>query len=275
MKGLMPEDIGWTLIFMVVIAALAIIGVFMFIKVAFFGEQLSYTVQFLSVESRPYTLAEVMAHTKIDDRTILEQSIESMTAGSLEGASATDFPGNLKSFVNAFGLRNYYVSVGNGNEIMRIESTEFKCGANKEGWCTHRRIAGENCDVGRIEIDGNGDCNLLQVCCKYDPAAYATISQKSVLNCGNERGVCSEGRKLTTWIGVLPPLPIRTGPFCDTGQIYFGKPAECRNANRGETRICCAPKTEEIQVASGTLSRATVPLLYKIQVYGTLEVSAK
>lgn len=274
MKGLsMPEDLGMTIVFLLLLAGMTIMVflVYIQIKFPFFTSEnpISYSIDFVSIANKPYTLTEVLSQARFGDRSFLEQAIESTAAGSLDDAQATDLPGQVSDFVKTYGL-SYSISIKDGEEIMKAESGEFKCGENGAGWCTYKKST-ENCDVGRVEIDSKGACDLSQVCCKNDIQAYAARGRHSVTRCMSI-GVCSEGRKITNWYGTFPFL-YRTsiGPFCDAGQVYLGTPSACT----GDTKVCCAPADEETLTQMGLTNKVTVPLLYKPNIAGKLEVTAK
>lgn len=279
-KGLsMPEDIGMTLVFLILIVIMILMGLFVFIKLKFpafedgqltRGQLISYSIDFVSIANRPFVIAEVLSHVQLEDRQLFEQAVESAAAGSLEGASATNLPAALSAFMRPYELRDYSIAIKRDDlEITRVESVELRCGTDRDGWCTYRKW-GSNCDVGYVEVDDSGACGLLQVCCKYNKEEYArTVNKYAVVSCGNGIGVCSEGMNIP-----YKSIPSRGGPICDIGQISLGKLSECKGMNAGKTRLCCVPKTEENEIKTDLKIRAVVPLLYKNLVYGTLEVTA-
>jgi len=257
MKGLsMPEDIGMTLILLVVVIMMVVMVFFIYIEVflKMGSSQSAYSIAFVSIANKPYLITEVLAHTKLGDRQVFEQAIEIATTGSAQNAGAADLPENLTDFMKVYGTREYYISIkSNDMEVMNADSNEYKCGADNEGWCSNK------CDVGRVEINDNGNCWFWQSCCKEDKVAYAsTVNNYPVVTCGGGRGVCSEG--------VKPLFQRRT---CAQNRLDIGT-QECT----GATPICCAPKTEENQIAVGNAVKVSVPLLYKLN-YGILEVSVK
>lgn len=284
-KGLaMPEEVGMTLVLIVVAMIMIVLVVFTYIQVRLpvlsSGKPVAYSIDFVSIANMPFMLAEVLTQIKLGDRQLLEQSIESSVAGGLEEASATGLPANISYLMNTFGLRNYRISIIRDNrEIITVDNTENKCGDNKEGWC----VFGD-CDVGRVAIaPGKNICPLGDLenkgqaawtkCCKEDRQAYATtVNKYRVIGCANEKGVCSAGvRPLEPDLASLQLFAPR--PYCTQNRIDLGLATECVGVNDGKTRVCCAPKTEANEIELQTLTRAAVPLLYKVQVYGTLEVT--
>ena len=280
MKGLsMPEDIGWTLVFILVLEIFVIILTLLWIEISLPGFNtgpVAYSVEFVQLYSKPFMLAEVLAHTKFDDRQLLEQAIEVSAVNSLEGAGATRLPVTVASFVDTYKFRNYYISINRDNkEIVNIQSTQSKCGDNLDGWCVFP-ISGIGCDVGRVEISqGTNECtSKLQLCCKEDARTYASTvgAQKgiAVVSCGpNQEGVCSTGIK-PTWAIFSNPTE------CTQARVNLGNRPECvnANANGGNTLVCCAPLTEETLTPEGKTTKSTTPLLFKDR-FGTLEVTAK
>lgn len=283
-KGLaMPEEVGMTLVLLVVAMVMIVILIFTYIQVRLpvlsSGNPVGYSIDFVSIANRPFMLAEVLSRIHVGDRTLLEQATESAVTGSLEGAAATELPGQVTSLMKSYDMRNYRITIiRDGNTILDVDNTELKCGENKEGWC----VFGD-CDVGRVEIaQGTNACaSAWAKCCKEDVNAYVAAGAKckngeqcNVIKCANEKGVCSEGvRPLDP--GIYPLRLYATKPHCSQNRIDLGLAAECAGTNNGKTRVCCAPKTEANEVEAQVLTKATVPLLYKIQLYGTLEVTGR
>lgn len=271
----MPEDIGMTLIFLIIIMVMIIMAVFIFLRMKIpvlngqldTGQLISYSIDFVSIANKPFLLSEVLSHAKLGDRQLLETSIEAAAAGSLHDASADSLEPDLYNFVKPYNLKNYYISINSGGEIAKIQSTEFKCGDNFEGWCVL-----DGCDVGRVEINGMNKCvSQWQKCCKEDPMEYArTVNKFPVVTCENGKGICSEGTK-----SVLVDF---NKPHCTQNRVDLGVQPECDgviDANGNKATVCCAPKTEENEISNNVAAKAIVPLLYKNLVYGTLEVTVR
>src|SRR3989338_1510451 len=274
MKGLsMPEDIGMTLILLVVVMVMIVLGVFIYLRFTLgVGEQIQYSIDFVSIQNKPFMVTEVLSHVQFGDRQLLEQAIETSAVSSVQKANTVGLPGDLNSFMKSYDLTQYYISVKRDtNEVMSMDSSESKCGENNEGWCVWPLVYGESCDVGRIEIDDKGLCNPLQLCCKHDLTAYVQLPDHSnIVPCGSG-GVCSWGQRYVTWWN---PLSLFNKRYCRQGQIYLGQPPECDGANGGATEVCCAPQTEETLLSACMAMKAVVPLLYKDR-YGTMEVTVK
>lgn len=290
MKGLEIADAFWTLIFFIVIMVLVILGVFIWLQIHLplfsTADPISYSIEFVHVANKPYLLTEVLAHTRLGDRQVLEQAIESI-ASSLENAQATDLPSDLEYYVKNYNLKEYYISISrpiaSGQEtLLSVESIETKCGNNVgtneklEGWCVF-----SECGVGRIEINQPkvGCISAYQKCCKdvtiEEYAANKRPNDYPAYSCGPQgEGVCSEGVR-PAWASVYE---LFWGTYyayeCEQNRIDLGNPPECRDVNNGNTRACCVPKTEEKEVDTGLATRVVVPLLYK-DFFGTLEVTAR
>lgn len=276
MKGLNISDTFWTLIFAVFLSVMIILGVFIWLQITvpFFStaEPISYSIEFVHVVNQPFLLAEVLGHTKFDDRQFLEESIETM-ATSLNGAQAANLPGDLTQYMKNYNLKEYKISISrDSNELMSVESIRSKCGDdanNPEGWCVFG-----SCGVGRAEINPSAlKCNAWQKCCKED---RTTGNGYNVVSCGPRgEGVCSAGSR-PFYAGAYQRFwGVQYKYDCEQNRIDLGNPPECANANvnNGNTRACCAPQTEENQVHAGLAVKAVVPLLYKNS-KGTLEVTA-
>jgi hypothetical protein len=268
MKGQdMPESIGITLVFLVIFVGLVVVAFLVYVKlnISSSGDPIAYSVDFVSIATKPYVLAEILTHVKIEDRQVLEHSIEIMSTSVLENAQSEKLPKNMRNLVSQFEFKTYRMAIErDGVEIMSAEKGEQKCGENNAGWCVD---AFTGCDVGRIKIDAKGACRLLEVCCKAD-ASYSALAK---IPCSDNQGVCSEGETTTTFVaGVF----YRYGPFCTAGQIYLGDPKECKDANNGKTPICCAERTDELAAEKGLTAQAVIPLLFRDK-SGQLEVEAK
>lgn len=272
MKGQeLPESIGWTLIFLVLLVGLIMIAFLAYLNLNIKGfmstNQIAYSADFVSIANTPYMLSDVMTHIQLGDRQILEQSTEAMMTGSLSSAQANSLTNDVNNFMNGYEFKNYRVALMRGDdELMTARKGETKCGDNGAGWCVPR---GFGCDVGRIKIDGK-ECSLTEVCCKPDQSYSGEYTK---LPCMNNDGVCSEGETTRTF-SFMPPMYISYGPFCQSGQVQLGQPAECKQINNGKTPLCCAERTEKIAVETGLVTRVIIPLLYK-NTFGQLEVEAK
>lgn len=273
MKGSsLVEDIGWTLIVLVVFEILAVIALFLYvqiqIKTPFFSstDPIAYSIDFLEIYNKPYMLTEVLANVKIKDRQMLEQAIEVSVANSLNGASAPNLPDDLAVFLNKYQFDDYQVLINRENrEVSDIENAGRRCGDNLEGWCV-LPSAGVGCDVGRVQIiQGDNICAPSRICCKEDIPAYKALNTGlDVVLCGSNRGVCSGT--------VINPSGDQGGPIylCEDKREKI-ETNSCLGTNGGKTPVCCAPFLEKTPTQT---TKGRVPLLYK-QTFGTLEVTAK
>src|SRR3989338_4312572 len=199
----MPEDMGMTILFLMVVVVMVLIGLLLSVSLRIpyikdgeltSAQLISYSIDFVSIANRPNMIADVLTSARSEDRSVLEKSLETVIVGSLANAQASELPETLEGLMKSYSSRNYYISIKrDSNELINADSMQFKCGEKSEGWCVSRRLAGENCDVGRIEIDDADVCKPLQVCCKHDVNAYAGAGNKNVITCENSKGVCSAG----------------------------------------------------------------------------------
>jgi len=90
MKGMNVSDTFWTLILAVFISVMIILGIFIWLQIhlPFFStaDPVSYSIEFVHVVNKPFMVTEVLAHVRFDDRSVLEQSIETAVT-SPENAS--------------------------------------------------------------------------------------------------------------------------------------------------------------------------------------------
>lgn len=285
MKGF--SDIFWTLVLLIVVVIFILMGtlISLQIRLPFFStaDPVAYSIEFANIVNKPFMISHVLTHVSFGDRALLEESIE-VVATSLPRAQATSLPVDLGNFLEKYDLKGYYISVKREKlNLLKIEKTESKCGNNLEGWC----VPGY-CGVGRVQIDsGNYRCpiysfsdaiSMEEQCCKEDIPAYEQLpNHRTVQPCGpQQKGVCSEGTR-PAWARAYEILKGTYYEYsCEENRIDFGNLPECRNPlNGGETRACCAPKTEEISIQKGIATKAIIPLLYKNLAFGTLEVTVE
>jgi hypothetical protein len=268
-----PSDLGMTLLFLLVIVGLVVVGFIMLAVNVLNNDQITYSVDFVSIASKPFLLAEVLMNAQLGDRSFSEQAIESVVTGSLEKAGAAGLVSNVKTFVKSYNLKNYKITVSkNGSEIMGSDGAGNKCGDRLDGWCT----GSPGCDVGYIEIDGV--CKGSDVCCKYNPPQYEIDGNRRgkypVVSCARNSGLCSEGTEVTIWVktGSIP-YPVKIGPICGEGQFALQEleSGDCKNSD-AKTRICCGQVTTN--ATTPLINKAVVPLLYRNEIIGQLEVEA-
>ncbi len=281
MKGQeMPESIGMTLIFLLILVGLVMISFLVYIKLNFniiSGEPAVYSVNFVSIASKPFQLAEVLTHMKVVDRQILEHAIETVATGSTESSNSKVLPAGLRLILQLYGFTYYRIGVEvKDATLTEVDNIETRCGEDNKGWCIDSSIG---CDVGYVSLDPTdpkGKCaapgprpsdTSSIFCCVYKPQEYEqngnARGKYDVIVCGNGRGVCSEGEKTS----------FHKATECGKGQVNLGKTDECKNPNSGKTPFCCAERTDELDVETGVTTQAVVPLLYKNTI-GTLEVEA-
>ncbi len=276
MKGMeFPESAVWTPILAVIVVALLVIAFMFYARLMFSlsstGPVEIYSIEFVEIANKPFLISQVLAHTKLDDRPVLEQAIQ-MIVTSPERANADSLAPKIESFMKAYDMKFYRVKVKKGEEeLLHIQTGEQTCGLDSKGWCVNQFTG---CDVGRVKTDDiEEECSFNEICCKASPSEYTGYDMQS---CDEEKGYCSEGEKETIYIGVPPvSIPWRLGPFCSEGQIGLGYKPECKDINEGKTIVCCGERTGDLEVTSGIATKATVPLLYKQKILGYFEVTAK
>src|SRR3989338_269336 len=296
MKGMNISDTFWTLILTVFVAVMIILATFIWpqITLPFFStaDPVSYSIEFVHVVNKPFMIAEVLGHVKFDDRTVFEQSIEASVT-SMENADAGSLPRYLSDYLDSYGLREYKVSIANGNNIlMSAESTKHKCGDEDEpkGWCVLVDPIVGDCGTGRVEINparlkcpwalvpvSGAFVPVKETCCKEDIPAYEQLPvHNNVKSCGaGGQGVCSKGERPFYAHAYELMWGTSWKYKCEQNRVDLGNPPECGPPlNEGNTRACCAPMTTDNQVDAGIAVRAIVPLLYKRSV-ATLEVTAR
>lgn len=289
MKGIASEVI-WTAILAILTVMIICAMLVAFLIELVSGEHpMSYSIEFVDLTSRPYTLSGAISELKINDRIFLEHAFESSFAGSLEASDSGDVQGYMESFMGYYDV-GYGVNIISGNEtIMKILNTRAldisgRCGdeLNGEGepvgicvsqsWDT---FVG-TCNVGRLEIpQGENECeadrssnNPISVCCKsvriidWNKAMWYDLdeNQRAVLNpmgilaepCDNYQGVCS----MVYMTGAVPREE------CGPGMIELDS-SGCEGTNRGFTPLCCKDVTKEALLRFGFHSEAFTPLFYK------------
>lgn len=281
-KGQFPEDIGWTLIVLVMavfIGVAFIMYALVITKVPFIGKDpISTSLEFVTLSSRPHILAESVLFRKIIDRQFLEHAIESSFVGSMESAGSGGIENEVRYFVDRFDIKFYQISIKDteGNEIFQVSEKLTECQDDKgnAGVCTKKFVNSEGavCGNGADRIDDVFDaCKVNEVCCAgyeyktnghnyYQSRVYPDDPNKRETACGpnqNEKfGICDYPRK-----------DIRVGKkriaTCRAGMTRIDEENdECKNRNPGDDLICCLP----VSYGTGTPffeTKSVVPLLYK------------
>jgi hypothetical protein len=123
MKGFI-EEITWTVIIWIFLVVIVIIALIHFIIINLGGPgSIKYSVEFADLSNKPYLVAEVLTHYKIEDRQLIEHCIESVVVNSLERADSQNIGDYLKDFMDKYGIK-YEITLHNGDELLRIGEEE-------------------------------------------------------------------------------------------------------------------------------------------------------
>lgn len=301
MKGQLPEEMGWTLIFLLVFVFLIVTFIIfgLIVRAPFTGMQpLSYSIEFVNMANRPYILAEILSHYMFDDRQFLEHALESIIVNSKEKANSLGIENGLKQFLKSYELKFYSISVKNKdeNELISASNKLKRCGENGVGVCTERYISvckikfitlpppfgtiirstcevqAKGCGNGRIKIDDpNKDCALAEICCmehKDNEGHYLDENNNILPNCGppgQKIGVCDD-TKLRKEISINIVSKKYALDDCRDGRKRIEEEDdECK-----DPLICCTPLSDVSEV--NLMTEANIPLLYKDQIFGYIEV---
>jgi len=124
MKGFI-EEITWTAIIWIVLVIIIIIALIYFLitNLPWGPKSIEYSIEFADISNKPYLVAEVLTHYKIEDRQLMEHCIESSVVGSLERADSQDIGDYLKEFMNKYEFK-YEIILHNEDELLRIGEKE-------------------------------------------------------------------------------------------------------------------------------------------------------
>lgn len=120
MKGFI-EEITWTAIvwiFLVVIIIIALIHLII-INLPWGPSSIKYSVEFADISNKPYLVAEVLTHYKIEDRKLIEHCIEVVVVNSLERADSQNIGDYLKDFMDKYELK-YEITLQHGENVLLI-----------------------------------------------------------------------------------------------------------------------------------------------------------
>jgi len=289
-KGQFPEEIGWTLIVLLVVVIFSVTFlIYSLLIVRFPGigkGPISESIEFIHMSNRPNIVAETLSSYLIDDRQVLEHAIESAHAGSLANASS-DIEKGVEYYMNYYDYVSYYINIRNtdGNEIMSASNKLTTCGENNDGFCSSPVLKylnsdplGAICGKGRIKIDDvdNACKNLItgKYCCKDNKDStghYLDQNNNPLPSCGDDTrydGVCDYPDKGRVFVHTInfPFFMIVTIDLCREGRLTLND----RDNVCSSGMLCCA------SVSSGSEKfydvKTEVPLLYKGGKLGWLEV---
>lgn len=271
-KGIItPMAVTMIVLVVFVMVSIAVIFLSLYARFSFSGvSPVAYTIDFVDITNKPYSVAEVLTNYRIGDRQFLEHSLESTVMGKL---TTSEVKGGLVELLDTYNFRFYSVEIKKGEEI--IYSSDInrpgrsriqRCGNGFEGLCvlefmSSLKPAGP-CGVGFIEIDpGDNDCPIDlaissdSACCLFSPERYPDegVGNFEIVRCG------------ASFNGICNPLA------CQPTTVRINDDDLCRDANSGGTTICCQFLEESLEesVISAT---ATIPIFYKGE-SGTIEVT--
>jgi hypothetical protein len=246
MKG-MIEEIGWAMITLLAVVAIALMAFIIFISYKYFQglDVQSRQIEFVSMAAKPYYIAHSLANYVVDGRPFIEHATDMVTTGSEPSRSLTL---GIRNFMDMYNLKYYNVEIVDyyGNKYFSIENRQKTCGENNEGFCSDI-----TCGVAMVSQDDGGYCGKGLACCRYDENGYLELSKQgkkifNVVKCGGQ----SEG-------------------YCDSECNYFGSikiddtGKKCSGVNEGKTPVCCKPKTKGNLNEIGLGAVAQIPLFYR------------
>lgn len=208
--------------------------------------QITHEFELIGIFNKPYSLAEALSSYKPNDRSFIENALESAIAGSLPQAQAQNIHTPVKDFLEFFGLRSYEVKISKGElDLLTVNNLVMPCSEGK-GICTSRLgISGTGCGEGREQLPDNSVCSLGQVCCSV---AVSENAKK-----------CGEGLK-----GVCTGVTALSRYLCGEGRKEIDSANLCTSE-----QVCC--KYKDVSDA-GIASKAEIPLVYKGKKVGDVKV---
>ncbi len=290
MKGFVSE-FGWTAFMLIAVVFIAFIGLIgsLYFQVENFISPDPSSVEFLATNNRPYILASVLAHTLMGDRQFLEQATEIVATGNDVKAGSGDLDVYLKDFFLVYG-NDRFIGVAikeiepDENQLFYVDNLPKKCGEDLNGFCVEKKrrqlidryvlTVPAGCIDGRIETNaGANKCDDDELCCaeaERDSLPAGTIT------CGGYQP--DDGDKDTKDLDLDDPGVCDTAgnKHCSIGRTEIQDVAnECNIIDVGMPAVCCVPLKSETAVQRGAVTRAQIPLLYKNEKYGVVEVTAE
>lgn len=296
MKGEFPEELVWTSVVLLTVVILSIVGILALLNAFLFQgkSSLSSTIDFIVLTNRPYSLATGLTYFRIEDRNFLEHVVET-SYSSLDEAKSQGITKSLSEFFDKYELSFYNLRITEGEEtrfdLLSQESGSAVgrvCGDSLEGACVFYDsfrptdpVSGV-CGVGRVEIsEGRNKCDpgLAEkafgavACCMFSPDEFEKQKPSiKVQKCGqNSEGICNNDAILVGADGSPSFIP-----NCREGTVDKVGEAACHDINNKQTPTCCLyqNRARKRLVATGLLSTAQIPLLYKDS-FGYAEVTIK
>jgi len=269
-KGIITDIWSTIIIWLVVIIAIIIIF-FMLLFLGFNKEE--YTVRFLDLNTKPYTLGNILSNVYVSGSPFFEQVLEGFYSHNHREDSNT-IESEIEGFLNNYDFKySIIVKDENGNVTYNIGKLPEFCGYDLEGICVRKPLAAFYvtdefvCHEGRVPIlEGSNKCPFNSVCCK-EVAGPPT--------CDNGKGKCTTPYPGTgtAVIAAPPTVAIKFNVNkCGPGRVEIssGK-SECEQKTGSSNYYCCKPITTEDMINSGELGYAEIPFLYRDKV-GTMEI---
>ena len=124
MNGII-EEITWTAVLWIILVVILFIALihFVIISIPWGPGSIEYSVEFADISNKPYLVAEVLTHYKVEDRKLIEHCIESIVVNSLERADSQNIGDYLKDFMDKYGVK-YEITLHNGDGLLRIGEKE-------------------------------------------------------------------------------------------------------------------------------------------------------
>jgi len=260
-KGIITDIWSTIIIWLVVIIAIIIIF-FMLLFLGFNKEE--YTVRFLDLNTKPYTLGNILSNVYVSGSPFFEQVLEGFYSHNHREDSNT-IESEIEGFLNNYDFKySIIVKDENGNITYNIGKLPEFCGDDLEGICIRKPLSAFYvtdefvCHEGRVPIpEGSNKCPFNSVCCKEDKVKWDSLPK-----CDNGNGIC-----ISPYPGTMTG---RTSNKCYTGRVeVINEKKTCETIN--PNTICCRPITMEDMINSGELGYAEIPFLYRDKV-GTMEI---
>lgn len=214
------------------------------------GGQIKHGFEVVGIFNKPFALAEALSSFRPNDRSFLENALESSVAGSLQKSGSQNMQAPVKDFLTFFGLKTYDVKIDKGTLTLFRENNFFATCSEGKGLCTSAggRPANNVCGEGRQQLPDKSPCSSSQVCC-------SSAVSENVKKCG--RGL--EGACTSVTGGALAPAL-----SCGEGREVIYDDNKC-----AATQVCCRYKDIRDPAVSG---KAEIPLIYKGEKTGDVKV---
>ncbi|GEM_PF-6557291 len=255
-----------TVVLLLLVVAVMIAALFFY--VINWGKTINPTFT-VSEASKPYFIGDAFEYMKLKDRQFLEHALETAATGSMGASNSEPAVKDIRAFLDKYKLDFYSVVITkNDNVLARIDSVPHKCGDSQQGICMSQlsqAIGGGGaiplgCGNGRKEVsDATNACGFFEICCadnKNPNGQWLDSGGNVIPSCGTARnriGVCDFAQ----------------GSECPTGRVSI--PKESGQCSTG--LLCCAPLSARTLQSIGQVRGAEIPVLYKGEILGFIEVN--